>query len=194
MPSEKNSCLANLFTELQTQKNVFNIFASFIESMDIPLNKIRSVCTYGTPFMLRNRSGFVNLFRQEVPDVLSTRCMLHRQALMSKTLPPNFKDVMNSCVKIINFIRGRALNHRLFKAFCNELDESSSALFFHTEVRWLPCAKVVERFFLAEKNSGNFCLTRNQTSIVFFKFRILQQYQLICEKMKFAVGEFQPCR
>ena len=45
---------------------------------------------------------------------------------MSKTLPLTLKNVMDSCVKIVNFIRGRANNHRLFKAFCSDLDDGAS--------------------------------------------------------------------
>ena len=54
---------------------------------------------------------------------------------------------MDSCVKIINYIRGRALNHRLFEAFCSDLDDDASVLLFHTDVRWLSRGRVLTRFF-----------------------------------------------
>uniref|UniRef100_A0A8C4TCW7 Uncharacterized protein n=1 Tax=Erpetoichthys calabaricus TaxID=27687 RepID=A0A8C4TCW7_ERPCA len=104
----------------------------------------------------RNRSGFVTLVRNEVPEVTVTHCILHRQALVSKTLPVTLKNVMDSCVKIINFIRGRALNHRLFKAFCSELNDDASILLFHTEVRWLSRARVLTRFFQLRKEIQQF--------------------------------------
>ena len=43
---------------------------------------------------------------------------------------------MSICVKIINFIRARALNHRLFKR-----------LLYYTEVRWLSRGQVLKRLF-----------------------------------------------
>ena len=75
--------------------------------------------------------------KKEIPDLQVPHCFLHRHALASKTLPPNLKKVLDTCVKIINWIRGRALNHRIFKSFCEDLGCEHSVLLFHTEVRWL---------------------------------------------------------
>ena len=36
---------------------------------------------------------------------------------LSKTLPVAQKNVMDLCVKIVNYIQGKAWNHKLFKAF-----------------------------------------------------------------------------
>jgi hypothetical protein len=35
-------------------------------------------------------------------------------------------------------IWSRALNHRLFKIFCQEVGAAHEVLLYHTEVRWLP--------------------------------------------------------
>ena len=43
----------------------------------------------------------------------------------------------------MNFIRGRAVNYRLFKAFCNDLGKEHQYLLFHTQVRWLSRGKVL---------------------------------------------------
>ena len=43
----------------------------------------------------------------------------------------------------MNFIRGRAVNSRLFKAFCDDLGKEHQYLLFHTEVRWLLREKVL---------------------------------------------------
>ena len=61
----------------------------------------------------------------------------HRHSLVSKTLPVTLKNVMDLFVKIVNYISGRALNHRLFKTFCSDLDIDASVLLFHTDVGWL---------------------------------------------------------
>jgi len=37
------------------------------------------------------------------------------------TRPENFKDVLSIVVSAVNFIRGQALNHGLFRVFCNEV-------------------------------------------------------------------------
>ena len=65
--------------------------------------------------------------------------------LASKTLPLELKSVFNSVVKAVNFIRGRAVNSRLFKAFCDDLGKEHQYLLFHTEVRWLSRGTVLSR-------------------------------------------------
>ena len=130
-----------------TARDVFNLVKKFFDTYEISLQVIGSVCTDGAPVMLGNRSGFAALVKNEVPDATVTHCILHRQALVSKCLPVTLKNVMDSCVKIVNFIRGRSLNHRLFKAFCGELGDDASVLLFHTEVRWLSRGRVLTRFF-----------------------------------------------
>ena len=45
----------------------------------------------------------------------------------------------------MNFIRGRAVNSRLFKAFCDDVGKEHQYLLFHTEVRWLSRGKVLSR-------------------------------------------------
>ena len=48
-------------------------------------------------------------------------------------------------MKAVNFIRGSALNSRLFKAFCDDLGKEHQYLLIHTKVRWLSRGKVLSR-------------------------------------------------
>ena len=80
--------------------------------------------------MLFNRSGFAALLRKEIPK--STHCFLHRHALAAKTLPLKLKKALQICVKVVKTIRGRALNHRLFRLFCEELGKEHTVLLYHT--------------------------------------------------------------
>jgi len=75
------------------------------------------------------------LSKKKVPDIIVKHCFLHRHALAARTLPPNLKDVLSICVQVVNFIRGRPLQHRLFKLFCEEVGSEHQVLLFHTEVR-----------------------------------------------------------
>ena len=54
--------------------------------------------------------------------------MLHHHVLAAKPLPEKLKDVLSIAVSAVNYIRGNALNHRLFKAFCNEIGAKHSVL------------------------------------------------------------------
>jgi len=42
--------------------------------------------------------------------------------------PENFKNVLSIVVSAVNLIRSQALNHRLFKVFCNEVGAQHNAL------------------------------------------------------------------
>ena len=131
-----------LFCEsLQTPEaatDVMNLIKAFLEKHDIPLEKIWFVCTYGATVMLGCKSGFLALLKEMNLNLVIICCILHRYALMSKTLPDNLKKVMDSAVHIVNFIQGRVTNHRLFKRLCEEeMGIDHTVLLFHTNVQWL---------------------------------------------------------
>ena len=124
-------------------------------------NKKGSLCTDGAPAMLGNTSGFAALVRKEAPNVTVTHCFLHRP-LALKTLPTFLKEVLSTAVKVVNYIRAGALNHRVFKRFCQEMGAEYEVLLYHTEVRWLSRGQILKRlielrtevlFFLNEKQS-----------------------------------------
>ena len=102
-------------------KDVFDTIKEFFMKHQLYLDKIGSICTNGAPAMLGNRSGFAALLRKEIPILKNTHCFFHRHALAAKTLPLKLKKALEICVKVVNTIRGRALNHRLFQLFCKEL-------------------------------------------------------------------------
>ena len=80
-----------------------------------------------------------------VPDIIVVYCVLHCYDFASTTLPEVFKEVLSTAVKAVNFICGRALQHPLLKAFCEEVGKNYSALLLHTEVRWLSKGRLFNR-------------------------------------------------
>ena len=71
--------------------------------------------------------------------------MLHKHALAAKTLPLTLKEVLSDCVKVVKFVRNRAINHRILKALCWDLGSDYEVLLYHSEVRWLSRAEVLKR-------------------------------------------------
>ncbi|KAL0879709.1 hypothetical protein ABMA27_003424 [Loxostege sticticalis] len=135
---------------LETTKasDVFEMIKIFFIEQNVDWKtKIGSICTDGAPAMLGNTSGFAAMIKKEIPHVIITHCVLHRHALASRTMPTFLKEVMSTCVKIINFIRARALNHRLFKRLCQEMGSEHEVLLYYTEVRWLSRGQVLKRLF-----------------------------------------------
>ena len=71
--------------------------------------------------------------------------MLHKHALAAKRLPLTLKEILSYCVEMVNFIRSRSINHRLFKAFHRELGSDHEVLLYHSEVRWLSRGEILNR-------------------------------------------------
>ena len=85
--------------------------------------------------MLGLQSGFVTKVKEKNPSVISTHCILHREALASRNLPAEMRDVLNVAIKVVSFIKAGALNSRLFKLLCKDMESEHDALLFHTNVR-----------------------------------------------------------
>ena len=82
-----------------------------------------------------------------LPDIISTYCALHQEALAAKTLPSFLKEVLDVTVRCVNFIRAKSLNHRLFKLMAEELGVEHSILLFHAGPRWLSRGSCLNRVY-----------------------------------------------
>ena len=122
---------------------MFNLVKVFFSKHELTLDMCGSICTDGAPAMLRRNSGFVVYVKNEVPHIKIT----HRHALAAKSLPSKLKHSLSTAISAVNFIRGRALNHRLFRALCEEVGAQHIVLLFHTEVRWLSRGRMLTRVF-----------------------------------------------
>ncbi|CAH1956841.1 unnamed protein product [Acanthoscelides obtectus] len=79
--------------------------------------------------------------------MVSTHCVIHRQALASKTLPQKSRQTLDSAIRIVNYIKSSALNSRLFTLLCEDLDSDHKALLFNTKVRWLSKGNMLVRVY-----------------------------------------------
>ncbi|XP_050064407.1 protein ZBED8-like [Aphis gossypii] len=134
-----SQCSQLVFPLLKTTRaiDVFEMITNFFSKHKLNYKKkLGSPCTKGAPSKLGKSSGFTALIKKEIPDIIIIHCFLHRHALASKTLPTNLKEVMTTAVKVVNFIRARALHHRIFKVLCHEMGSEHEVLLYYTEVRW----------------------------------------------------------
>lgn len=112
--------------------------------------------------MMGGHRGLRGLIEAVNPEISVDHCIIHRYSLGSKSLPGNLKLVFEDVLKIVNFIKSRDVNSRIFKELCKEMGEHYQVLLYHTDVRWLSRGKVVRRVielrkaiqeFLEEKGS-----------------------------------------
>ena len=95
----------------------------FLRENSIAWNKVGSVCTDGAPAMIGHQSGFIAPMKEVAPLIVSNYCVIHKYALACKAFPLELKSVLDSVVKAVIFIRGRAVNSGLFKAICDDLGQ-----------------------------------------------------------------------
>uniref|UniRef100_UPI00358FE70F protein FAM200C-like n=1 Tax=Myxine glutinosa TaxID=7769 RepID=UPI00358FE70F len=139
-----------------TAADVFEMVSKFFEENRLSWDALVGVCTDGAPAMLGLRSGFVTKVKQKSPSAIGTHCVIHRESLASKTLPAEMRDFLNLAIKVVNFIKGGALNSRLFKQLCKDLDCDHQALLFHTNVRWLSKGNMLGRVYELREEVATF--------------------------------------
>ena len=84
--------------------------------------------------MIGNCSGFTASVKQENQRIRGTHCLLLRQALASKTLPKTLNTVLEIIISIVSYVKASAVNSRLFRQLCKEIDSQHETLLFHTNV------------------------------------------------------------
>ena len=84
--------------------------------------------------MMGSRSGFVTLVKQKNPTIRGSHCVIHRQALAAKTLPQRLNLVLEIVINVVNYVKSSAVNTRLFRLLCKDMDASHENLLFHTKI------------------------------------------------------------
>ncbi|GFV01335.1 uncharacterized protein TNCV_2125611 [Trichonephila clavipes] len=93
--------------------------------------------TDGVPSITDTVNGFLAICMRDddFSHFLSYHCIIHQQALCCKIL--NMRHVMGICMKIVNSIRGRSLQRRIFRAHLEENESDYGELLYHADVLWL---------------------------------------------------------
>ena len=115
-----------------TSVEIFKVLNNFIEQNGISWEKCVGVCSDGARAMTGRHSGVVTRIQSVAPNAVFTHCSIHREALAARTLQSSFKDVLDNAIKVVNLIKARALNSRMFTIMCNDMGALSMINFFYT--------------------------------------------------------------
>lgn len=107
------------------------------EEEELNWGKLVHACTDEAPAMMGARSGFAKLLKQKNPKFVTQHCIIHREALASRTMTQPLKETMETVVRLVYFVKASALSCRLFRRLCQDMESDYEGLLFHTAVRWL---------------------------------------------------------
>ena len=140
--------------------DVYNKVNEYFDAQSLNWKNCISVSLDGAPAMLGHINGFSAFVKKNNPNIEINHCMIHRQALMVKCLEPTLEAVMHDVIKIVNFIKGHALNTRLFRELCQDGEAEYTDLLYHTEVRWLSRGNVLNRVWILKDELEKFMVDR----------------------------------
>ena len=75
--------------------DVFQVLIDFFEKTELSWSKFVGVCTDGAPAMIGANSGLVSLVKQKNPAIQGAHCMIHKEALVSKSFR---RDITSICL------------------------------------------------------------------------------------------------
>jgi hypothetical protein len=143
--------------------DIFVPIKNFLEINEIPWSMCVSICTDGAAALTGSKKGFKAEVLEVSSNIKFNNCMINREALASKKLQPDVIKVLLNAISVINFIKSKSLNSRLFTILCNEIGSDHEKLLLHTEVRWLSRGKILSRLFELRDEARIFLLERNNT-------------------------------
>lgn len=75
-------------------------------------------------------TGVAAKIKKIAPECRSTHYVIHQEALAAKGMPENLTLVLTDAVKVINFIKARAFNSRLFSLMYEDMGGKFRPLLF----------------------------------------------------------------
>ena len=117
-------------------QDVMDSISEFFETEGLQWEKLCDICTGGASAMLGSKSGFQMKVEENSPQVKGVHYMIHRYALICKTLPSSLKNALSSVVKIVNFVTSATTSCQ-YNQLCREMNPDHETLLFYTAIRWL---------------------------------------------------------
>lgn len=171
--------------ETTKEQDIFNVVDNYFNLHKFTWSSCISICTDDARSMSRCLKGFVALAQKKNPTIVFTHCFLHREVLTSKSLVPELKTVLDQVVSIVNYIKSRLLQSRLFAKLCSAMESCHTQLLSRTKVRWLSRGRVLTRFYELKEEVQTFLTTQKHELAKFLNDEVW------CNKVAFLADLFQ---
>lgn len=102
------------------------------------------ICTDRAAAMTGQLSGLTARIKQVARECESRHCVIHREMLASRKMPPELKSILDYVVKVINHIKAHALTHACSSSFVRRWTRRTHLLLY-TEIRWLSQGRSLAR-------------------------------------------------
>ncbi len=146
-------------TSLQTStrgEDIYQAIKEMLRERGIEPKQVVSITTDGAPAMTGRERGAVARLREENPELIAYHCIIHQSVLCS-TLSDEHAEVMNTIMRMINFLRASSsYQHRMLREFLRDVEASADDLLLHNNVRWLSKGRVLERFWSIRREIADF--------------------------------------
>ena len=134
----------------------YEVIKEMLTKRKINLKQVVSVTTDGAPAMVGREKGAVARMKQDNPDLIAYHCIIH-QTVLCAILWEGFAEIMNTTMKLINFLRASSsIQHRLLREFLKETEADANDLLLHNNVRWLSKGNALGRFWSIPKEIAAF--------------------------------------
>ena len=88
-------------------EDIFQILNNYLVKWDLSWKSCIGICTDVALSMVGCLKGFTTLVKErQNPNIITTHCFLHREALIAKTLGDELKKVLNQVIEMVNIKAG----------------------------------------------------------------------------------------
>ena len=90
--------------------------------------------------------------------------MIHKAALVSKTIPKRLHEHLSVVIKVVNYVQSSVFNTRLFSKLCKDMD--ANHILYHTQVCWLAKENMLSRIFKLREEVKLFLVAKQKNDLL----------------------------
>ena len=129
-----------------TSRDIYAVVKQYFTENSIPISNVISVAADGAPVMKGRHNGILKLLKNGNPNITAVHCIIHRENLGTVTISCELHQLLKKVISVVNWIKSRPTNERLFKQLCVDMEEFQIRLLLCTRVQWLSLGNSLERF------------------------------------------------